>query len=161
MGRNRVHDSDDYHTADMAAADPYQRTHTGLQRCFVCHRWIGSSYVWIYFLCILWDNSRDWEQDSAVMHRVYRIATCCLSASCFESSWEGLLGIQRLYNPLGQLIQSVWQQIWQGSASDQVESDQMEQRLVVNEPHLCHIISENKVLGLLCRVHGFSRSRYW
>lgn len=36
---------------------------------------LGFSYMWIDSLCILQDIPRQWEQDSAVMHCVYRNVT--------------------------------------------------------------------------------------
>lgn len=39
------------------------------------------TYLWIDSLCIVQDDTRDWEQQSEMMHLVYLNATCNIAAS--------------------------------------------------------------------------------
>ncbi|KAK8123642.1 hypothetical protein PG999_003560 [Apiospora kogelbergensis] len=51
---------------------------------------LGVQYLWIDSLCIIQDDKKDWERESAQMHRVYRHGFCNLSAASARSDDEGL-----------------------------------------------------------------------
>lgn len=66
---------------------------------------LGYSYVWIDSLCIIQDDSDDWEREARLMRDVYRNAICNLAASEFESGDEGLLVNERCWSPMSARIQ--------------------------------------------------------
>ncbi|KAK8076551.1 hypothetical protein PG994_003823 [Apiospora phragmitis] len=51
---------------------------------------LGVQYLWIDSLCIVQDDEKDWETESAQMHRVYRHGFCNISAASSSSTNEGL-----------------------------------------------------------------------
>jgi hypothetical protein len=50
---------------------------------------MGIRYLWIDTLCIIQDNPKDWELESANMGKVYLHSTCTIAASASGSSTEG------------------------------------------------------------------------
>ncbi|EOA91479.1 uncharacterized protein SETTUDRAFT_86814 [Exserohilum turcica Et28A] len=50
---------------------------------------IGFQYLWIDSLCIIQDDERDWQRESAKMAAIYRAATITLSATSANNSHEG------------------------------------------------------------------------
>lgn len=55
----------------------------------VCTRAVGARYLWIDCLCILQDDVRDWERESALMASVYHNALCNLAATASSDSNGG------------------------------------------------------------------------
>lgn len=52
---------------------------------------LGIPYLWIDSLCIIQDNSNDWEQESGRMGSVYQHAFCTIAATSATSSYDGFL----------------------------------------------------------------------
>lgn len=52
-------------------------------------RRLGLKYLWIDCLCIMQDDSADWERESAMMDQVYRNSYLTISASSSEDSYSG------------------------------------------------------------------------
>lgn len=62
-------------------------------------RWLGIRYLWIDSLCIIQDNHRDWEVESAKMATFYEAATFTLAASAAPNGDYGLFGSRRALEP--------------------------------------------------------------
>lgn len=56
---------------------------------------LGSYLIWIDSLCIIQDDSSDWEKESCKMSTVYRHALLTIIASCSSSCNEGFLDRER------------------------------------------------------------------
>ena len=54
-------------------------------------REIGVQYLWIDSLCIIQDDSGDWEKESQKMEQVFSSAYCTISATSAKNSHEGFL----------------------------------------------------------------------
>lgn len=51
-------------------------------------RQLGLRYIWIDSLCILQDLPRDWQNEAAMMHKVYKYAEVTIAAYVFLSLHE-------------------------------------------------------------------------
>jgi len=58
-------------------------------------RKIGIRYLWIDSLCIIQNSRQDWEQESAVMGKVYECAEVTISAVKSEDGASGFLGLDK------------------------------------------------------------------
>ncbi|KDR84391.1 hypothetical protein GALMADRAFT_711074 [Galerina marginata CBS 339.88] len=58
-------------------------------------RQLGLQYLWIDALCILQDSTQDWEQQCALIPRIYRDSTVTISAVAAPISGAGFLGPRR------------------------------------------------------------------
>ncbi|KAK1832945.1 heterokaryon incompatibility protein-domain-containing protein [Podospora conica] len=54
-------------------------------------RWLGIRYIWIDSLCILQDDSADWDQESSRMSAVYRNAYLTVAATSSRNCTESFL----------------------------------------------------------------------
>ncbi|RDW56940.1 hypothetical protein BP5796_13007 [Coleophoma crateriformis] len=54
-------------------------------------RELGQEYLWIDSLCILQDDTPDWQRESKLMESVFSSAYCVIAASSATSSLEGFL----------------------------------------------------------------------
>jgi hypothetical protein len=52
---------------------------------------LGFEYIWIDSLCIVQDDIGDWTREASLMGRVYKNASCNISASDFATGEEGFL----------------------------------------------------------------------
>src|SRR5215469_6328576 len=55
---------------------------------------LGIQYLWIDSLCIIQDDEREWEQESAVMGSIYENALFTIAASSAPDSSHGLFGVK-------------------------------------------------------------------
>ena len=90
---------------------------------------LGFAYIWIDSLCIVQDDLEDWKTESKTMHRIYRSATCNLSATDFDNGEAGLVNTQRLHNPVPPIIRPMWPEFpsWNGDTRKEyhtISSDQ-------------------------------------
>ncbi|GAB1312806.1 hypothetical protein MFIFM68171_03016 [Madurella fahalii] len=61
------------------------------QDAILVTRKLGIDYLWIDSLCIIQDDSKDWEREAARMCSVYQNATLTISADAAGDSTQGLL----------------------------------------------------------------------
>ncbi|KAK5996782.1 hypothetical protein PT974_02124 [Cladobotryum mycophilum] len=61
-----------------------------LREAVAATREIGISYLWIDALCIIQDDSSDWEREAPQMGEIYRNAYCTIAAAGSDSSAGGL-----------------------------------------------------------------------
>ncbi|KAF2704368.1 hypothetical protein K504DRAFT_390780 [Pleomassaria siparia CBS 279.74] len=54
-------------------------------------RALDMQYLWIDSLCIVQDDTLDWEKESKLMEQVYSSAYVTLAASCASGTWDGFL----------------------------------------------------------------------
>ncbi|KAF2681075.1 HET-domain-containing protein [Lentithecium fluviatile CBS 122367] len=59
---------------------------------------LGFRYLWIDSLCIVQDDSADWQRESAKMQYIFRAATLTISASSARNSTEGC-GLSTVFPP--------------------------------------------------------------
>ncbi|UKZ48019.1 hypothetical protein TrVGV298_002255 [Trichoderma virens] len=52
------------------------------------------SYLWIDSLCIIQDDTKDWESEASKMGDVFNSAYCTIAASSAASSLDGFLGVR-------------------------------------------------------------------
>lgn len=71
--------------------DPHALPQT-FQDAITITRYLGTQYVWIDSLCIIQDDSLDWEREAAKMADVYGLAYLVLGASSAAGGSEGFLG---------------------------------------------------------------------
>jgi len=64
-------------------------------------RGLGLQYLWIDSLCIIQDDSHDWDTESKLMERVFSSAYVTISASCSSGTDDGFLKDRR---PKGQCV---------------------------------------------------------
>jgi hypothetical protein len=65
---------------------------------------LGFEYIWIDSLCIVQDDIGDWTREASLMGRVYKNASCNISASDFATGEEGFLLPQRRLDPTPVII---------------------------------------------------------
>jgi heterokaryon incompatibility protein (HET) len=70
--------------------DPNKLPRTFLDAVTVA-REIDVQYLWIDSLCIIQDDSEDWENESRKMEQVFSSAYCTISATSAKNSHEGFL----------------------------------------------------------------------
>ncbi|KAJ4288203.1 hypothetical protein N0V90_012220 [Kalmusia sp. IMI 367209] len=92
---------------------------------------LGFQYVWIDSLCIVQDDADDWKRESVLMHKVYRNASCNISASGFAGGKVGFIPNKRTINPVPVFAQ-VEKQISPESAVQ--NSDESTYYLVRSDP---------------------------
>jgi hypothetical protein len=66
----------------------FQSLPKNFQDAVIITKSIGIRYLWIDSLCIIQDNPKDWELESANMGKVYLPSTCTIAASASGSSTE-------------------------------------------------------------------------
>jgi hypothetical protein len=67
----------------------FQSLPKNFQGAVIITKSMGIRYLWIDSLCIIQDNPKDWELESANMENVYLHSTSTIAASASESSTEG------------------------------------------------------------------------
>jgi len=72
---------------------------TNLDAIFVTRR-LGYRYLWIDLLCILQDNSTDWELESAQMGRYYKNSVFTIAVDAADGDDVGFLQLQREQRPM-------------------------------------------------------------
>jgi hypothetical protein len=60
---------------------------------------LGFQYIWIDSLCIVQDDPEDWKRESAVMHEIYKNASCNISASGSTEEEERFIPSERRFGP--------------------------------------------------------------
>ncbi|KAK8228786.1 heterokaryon incompatibility protein-domain-containing protein [Phyllosticta capitalensis] len=68
---------------------PWDALPRTFQNAITVVRQLGLRYLWIDSLCIVQDDARDWEQESAKMGDIYEKATLTIGASHAADSTEG------------------------------------------------------------------------
>ncbi|KAG4028832.1 hypothetical protein MFRU_019g01190 [Monilinia fructicola] len=78
-------------------------------------RRLGLQYIWIDSLCIIQDSSQDWQQESAMMGKIYSHAYCTMAAAAASNCEEGLFALHgelpllpRTHNKPGVLFKSLF-----------------------------------------------------
>lgn len=61
-----------------------------IREAVVATRRLGAQYLWIDALCIVQDDSSDWEREAPQMGTIYRNAYCTIAAAGSDSSAGGL-----------------------------------------------------------------------
>ena len=51
---------------------------------------LGFRYIWIDSLCIIQDDTKDWEAEAALMHQYYKLSLLTIAAADASSSEDGL-----------------------------------------------------------------------
>jgi hypothetical protein len=69
------------------------------QDAFLATISLGFEYIWIDSLCIVQDDKDEWSRESKLMGKVYKNATCNISASAFANGEEGFMLRQRRLDP--------------------------------------------------------------
>jgi hypothetical protein len=67
---------------------------------------LGFQYIWIDSLCIVQDDTDDWERESRLMQEVYKNASCNISASGSPDGMTGFISAQREIDPAPVIIDS-------------------------------------------------------
>lgn len=70
---------------------PFQQLPKSFQDAVRVTRALGIQYLWVDSLCIVQDDTRDWELESKKMEDVFSNAYCTIAASSAESSLVGFL----------------------------------------------------------------------
>ncbi|KAI1477842.1 HET-domain-containing protein [Daldinia eschscholtzii] len=53
---------------------------------------LGVAYLWVDALCIIQDDDRDWQQESALMAEIYSNSYCTIAASSAVANDDGFIG---------------------------------------------------------------------
>ena len=69
----------------------YDQLPRTFQDAITVTRGVGLRFLWIDSLCIVQDDSQDWERESKRMEAVYSSAYCTIAATCAEGSTDGFL----------------------------------------------------------------------
>jgi len=77
-----------HRTCIAASVDQLPRS---FRDAVVVARGIGVKYLWIDSLCIVQDDTQDWEHEAKRMEQVFSAAYCTIGASSAHSSAEGFL----------------------------------------------------------------------
>lgn len=75
---------------------PFEDLSNTFKDAIVITRRLGLKYIWIDSLCIIQDDSRDWEIEAAQMASIYDSAYLVIAATGSESGRGGCLGIRNL-----------------------------------------------------------------
>ncbi|VUC30194.1 unnamed protein product [Clonostachys rosea] len=68
---------------------PWEEIPRTFQDVFKIASWFGWNWLWIDSLCIVQDSKRDWEQEAAMMDKVYQNAQINISADSGEDNRAG------------------------------------------------------------------------
>ncbi|KAI3337550.1 heterokaryon incompatibility protein-domain-containing protein [Xylariaceae sp. AK1471] len=69
---------------------PFDQLPKTFQDAIIVTQNLGMRYIWIDSLCIIQDDSQDWQQEAALMADVYKHSTCNLTAAEAVNSSSGL-----------------------------------------------------------------------
>lgn len=75
---------------------PFELLSNTFKDAIIITRRLGIKYIWIDSLCIIQDDSRDWEVQAAQMASIYDGAYLTISATGSESGRDGCLGTRNL-----------------------------------------------------------------
>ena len=97
-------------------------------------RKLGFQYIWIDALCIIQDDSEDWEKEAAQMYTIYQTSVLTLAATSSPDGDSGILK-ERPPNVLAKAAISV---VFNPSESTENEDGDVEykQEMLVSEPDL-------------------------
>lgn len=70
---------------------PFEKLAKTCQDAVTITRRLGFKYIWIDSFCIIQDDKRDWEVESAAMGAIYSNAYLCIAASAAPDSNVGIL----------------------------------------------------------------------
>jgi hypothetical protein len=76
--------------SDRTAAIPFEQLPLTFRDTVMLARGIGIEYVWIDSLCIVQDDTQDWQSEAKKMGSVYSNATLVIAAASAHDSTEGL-----------------------------------------------------------------------
>jgi hypothetical protein len=69
---------------------------------------LGFEYIWIDSLCIIQNDTDDWNQASKLMGEVYKHASCNITAAGFRDGVEGFMPRQRRHDPTPVVVTVDW-----------------------------------------------------
>ncbi|PQE08066.1 heterokaryon incompatibility protein [Rutstroemia sp. NJR-2017a WRK4] len=75
---------------ERKAGIPFRRLPRTFRDALTVTRGLGIQFLWIDSLCIVQDSAEDWQQESAVMGKIYSHAYCTIAAAAAANCDDGL-----------------------------------------------------------------------